>query len=340
MTATKPTKPTGKPTESKTEKPLTSASAPVSVRPGTEIIEMPNSNLQIRLGPDHSLILRHGPDGTVKKAAYATVRLNQSTGDIAPIGYGDKATWMICESGYVKLNSVLGLDCRPASAEDSGINPNPYLVKDAAGNVSGVYVCYEVTGPDMKGSIATVRQTFFFNVRQYLVEALVGAAFDKYKKDGSVYQKATEGFSFMSLSDYLADPIPETQYIPIDEREVLVIARGTPAHKKYLETTIKLCKEADRRASTICRRLAFSRHPAIARTKPEQVQNGVAEINLVVWMVDEEAPKIVQEFADDAGTLGEAAFDDAQVTTPEPTVDPATGEFLGDSLFGGEEGVS
>ena len=341
MTATKPTKPTEKPAETKQEtKPLTSATAPVSVRPGTEIVEMPNSNLQIKLGPDHSLILRHSADGTVKKAAYATVRPNQSTGDIAQIGYGDKASCMICESGFIKLNSVLGLDCKPASTADAGFNPNPYLVKDAAGNVSGAYVCYEVTGPDMKGSIATVRQTFFFNVRQYLVESLVGAAFDKTKKDGSIYQKATEGFSFMSLSDYLANPIPDTQYIPIDEREVLVIERGTPAHKIYLQTSIKLCKEADRRASTICRRLAFSRHPAIARTKPESVINGVAEINLIVWMVDDSAannsPKIEQEYTDDAGTLGDDAFDESTIPSPD-TVDPATGEFLGDSLFGGEE---
>lgn len=325
------------------EKPLTSATAPVSVRPGTEIIEMPNSNLCVRMGQDHTLILRRDKDGTIKKAAYATVRLSKAQGEIAAIGFGDKVTWMICESGYVKLNSVLGLDCKPAT-DAAGISPNPYLVKDAQGNVSGVYVCYEVTGPDMKGSIVTVRQTFFFNVRQYLVEALVGAAFDKVKKDGTVYQRALEGFTFMTLADYLADPIPGTQYVPIDEREVLVIQRyisgtttPTPAFKKYLETTIKLCKEADRRASTICRRLAFSRHPAIARTKPESVQNEVANVNLIVWMVDEEAPKVEQEYNDDAGTLGEAAFDETAITAPEAmTVDPATGEFLGDSLFGEE----
>lgn len=145
----------------------------------------------------------------------------------------------------------------------------------------------------------------------------------------------------MSLTDYLADPIPNTQYVPIDEREVLVIARGTPAHKKYLDTSIKLCKEADRRASTICRRLAFSRHPAIARTKPESIVNGVAEVQLIVWMVDEKAskdsPKIEQEYTDDAGTLGADAFDESTIQAPNPEVDPATGEFLGDSLFGGEE---
>lgn len=242
---------------------------------------------EIALLGDDQVFIKRTPDG-VLRATSAIVPLDLRRKEIVSI----EGNFMITAIGYDRLNKIAGLSVvyppsTPYTFMLDGIPDtrevgNPFIeYDDETGAIRTISVTCLALGLSPIGNWCITHERLRFDLNRYFAMD----AWSKVKRN-----TACGGFESQAL------------YEKRDEKEYYIFVKVMPGWglsldsrhaevQKILTTHFNRQKFAERIASTICRRNAMKRHPAIAKTNV-MPRDGVAEVQVYGWRHDLDTAKI------------------------------------------------
>lgn len=260
---------------------------------------------------DGSVWIRRHPDGAIK-AVKGVVVLKEARGEIALA----KGRWMITATGYHSLNRIAGLSIvTPPKLElpDGRAVVNPYPILDEASHtIRQVWVRKLAVGYGPIGNLVITSATLLYDVEVYFVQDLAG----KIEKSKAAGRFTTE--------DQLTDE---------DRRKGIFVRIQGPfgvwanlEHPDVIQAVtnwIQTKLHAERRAQSICERLAMAKHPALAERYVEVLgtdKDHFTRVTVVGWVHDL-TPQDVQRLAEQAqrGEVPEVRGQRAQVIDVKAT---------------------
>ncbi len=230
-----------------------------------------NALTPVELG-DPRVFAKYSPDGKRLIAIKAQLPLSEALGEL----YEVKGKVAITAAGYHTCNryaaiSLVGPLTLGVADEQGRLveRPNPWMEREPkTGFVREVWVRRVAFGLAPTGSLAIVDRTIHFNIRAYLLQALVAKMKenpscarwmpederDEWQKHINAKRKAenkTEGRDWFLLMEP-----PVGLWVDLSHNEIL----------ECLNEHTQRLRFAERHAVSICERKALQGHPAIART--------------------------------------------------------------------------
>lgn len=229
--------------------------------------------------------------------------------DLVPVyEHPDRA--LVSAEGYLRLNAVAGCSVQlpDSTIVDGDRRPNPYVRRDADGDVVQVVISVLVAGPaPTTGNLVVVQYTLDMDPRTDLLHMLAGIM-----KGWSVKRRATNNddeadqleaeeadaaraaqnasVRMMARTDYnewrsTMDPAERVRWHwirlhgPVGYAHDLTAPAVAGAYTKYLA----IAQNAVKKAQTVARRNAMRSHPALARQAVVLDATGGATVPVVGW---------------------------------------------------------
>jgi len=233
-------------------------------------------------------------------------------------------------SAYYKANAVAGLSLvTPPHLEikPGEMVPNPFLVSDEKGVLVGVWVKKGATGYAPSGGIVTVWTEVHLDLRQYLLEDLVG----KMGENG-------QDIFYVYPESLTPEQRAKGVLLPWDFGLAVWASLLNKDVRKALKSHVQRQKFAERIAVTICERNALAKHPAIASRKPDVTQEGTFYIYAKGWLQDTEDADALSRAVQEA----EGGSDAPGVTATTERVEATFADVQGsaeESMAGDQSGT-
>lgn len=209
---------------------------------------------------------------------FRTVELRSSQKHIYSIDFGK--TWTIQAEGYAVINDVAGARfiMAPSVPVDGVERPNPYVIRDANGLITDVYVRGVLLARTLNGNLVPVTETVNVSPGDYFRAELL-----KITKMGEKWETQSDGKNRkVPMKDWgdngrivPLDLHPEDErgrrqglepneaLYPIDDTIGVVVNLKSPEIAKALMTRGDHLRFATRRATTILQRRLYSKHPGL-----------------------------------------------------------------------------
>ena len=233
---------------------------------------------------DIGAIVKFTPDGTIQ-AVRATVTLERERKHFyeVPGGSRDNKTISLTSDGLVWVNRVAGVQLitPPTLWIDGCEQRNPVIQRDDAGNILAVVVRKIAFGRNMLGTYCASEATLVFSPRAYFVRDIIKACGGVWKDGRKV---PNPGLGIIKPTAQITDEDRKTKWI-LDQGLGLALIVNT-ANDEFLRifgNYQELCLFAERRAQTICERMALSKHPAIATKVVVPDREGRVKVDVVAW---------------------------------------------------------
>lgn len=251
--------------------------------------QLPEKKNEIAVLGDGEVFVKRTAEGSFK-AIRGEIRLSQSDKEVTSIPGGGV---MISTYGYDKLNKFAGLTIVyppqiPITVDRRGypetaMVENPYIEYDKDGVMKVITVEALAIGLSPIGNWVITQERTRFDLHQYFV----ADAWSKAKKFPACGK-------FVSRETYEKMPDRENRmFLKIMGEWGLALDVTHPDVMSTLSGQITRQKFAERIASSICRRNAMKRHPAIAKTEVK-LHGGEAYVTVYGWQHDMTAAQITK----------------------------------------------
>jgi hypothetical protein len=255
---------------------------------------MSEKNLPVKSEPkeiatlgDGEVFVRRTPTGQVK-AVRTTMGLSLDDKELCPI---NKSNVMITTYGFDKMNRVAGLSVvYPPQINitvdrrgfpETALVENPYIEYDDDGSIRVITTECLAIGLSPIGNWCITQERLRFDLRQYFIAEAWGKV-KKYPACGK----------FTTLAGHESGPdAHDHMWVPVIAGCGLSVNLMHKEIESVLTGHITRQKFAERIATSICRRNAMKRHPAIAQTLVNPRQ-GYAEVDVIGWQHDKSADEI------------------------------------------------
>jgi len=221
---------------------------------------------------DHPVKVKRSDTGLVL-AAQVPVALDANKGDLVFIPEAKK--WTISVQGYDKLNKVAGIHLwAPPSIMFDGLERNnPHIDYMDDHNIRTVLVKYYGFGRNMLGNHVNIAMTVAYSPGSYFRVDLIKLAREKKGIATLVNTKAPD---FQQKVDYW--------YLPVEDGLALECDLNNAEFLKKFNTYQQNRNFAVRKATSICIRNIFKKHPAIGMyvVSPPN-ESGVVMIPIISW---------------------------------------------------------
>ncbi len=263
-----------------------------------------NSNLPVKTDTreiarfaDGQVFVRKTPDGQVK-AVKTIMELSLRKKEMASVG----GSMMITTYGFDQMNRVAGLSViyppeinitvdRRGFLETAKVE-NPYIEYDEDGSIKVITTECLAIGLSPIGNWCITQERLRFDLRQYFIAEVWSKVKDK---------PACGSFKTRQAHDADTNS-PNNMWVPVMSGCGLSVDLMHPEITKVITSHITRQKFAERIATSICRRNAMKRHPAIAQSLV-QPTDGYAEVEVVGWQHDKSADEI-REIVSSVATQG------------------------------------
>lgn len=201
---------------------------------------------------DSEVFVKRAKNGEIR-VVKGVVTLEEKNSELVEI----QGRVMTTSKGFNKANQIAGLSIitpEKLTLPDGNVVVNPYPIADReSGSISKVWVKKMAIGYSPTGNLAITSATLLYDVRMYFVQ-------DVLKK-----VRYNKGAGRVCMESTLTEEEKRTGiFLKIDDTLGVWANFSHVEILKALETFVQKKLFAERNAQSICERLVFSRHPALA----------------------------------------------------------------------------